>query len=599
MTSAKTPPGTPVKIGPWALAAPVRSRLLFACIAAALGTVLSVVPLLFVAWMVGTAGSAAAPLPIVAIAAAVTLLLQPVLAGAATAFAHYAAFDLLFQLRRTLMRRLAALPLSYFTRQQDARVQRVLGDEVEAVELFVSHHLPDVVSALSTLLVLAGALFWVDWRLALAALAVLPIAALAQAAMMRGHGRKMGQYFGRIGRVNATATELVAGLETLKTLRGAALIHEDAQRQIRELHAFAEEWRAQWMPGWVLYTVVIGAAPVLVLPLGLWLHQHGTIAPTALVFCQLAATGLGVPLLKLVVYSELLMRSQQAAGKIGDILDASPERPVTDAAPLVPGPVALEGISLQIGERLLLRDVDLTIPRSGIVAIVGPSGAGKTSLARLLGQSLEPTGGRITVGGRDVSEAGPGALGRMVGLVSQDVFLFDDTIHENIRVGRPEASAAEVEAAARAAHCHDFVTALPRGYETRVGEGGSRMSGGQRQRLGLARALLADLPILVLDETTSFADPVHEALLQDAIGRLANDKAVVVISHRVDSVTGCDQIAFLEEGRLIATGTHDDLLRTAPRYAELWRIQQWNLSWGLDAAEGGEPSSELYARAAR
>ncbi|TDR95025.1 ABC transporter ATP-binding protein [Enterovirga rhinocerotis] len=578
------------RVGPWALAKPVRFRLLFACLVAALSTILAVVPLLLVGWAVSSVGIDSAPLRFAALAAGFAVLLQPILAGVATACAHYAAFDLLFVLRRDLMHRLAALPLSYFTQRQDARVQRVLGDEVEAVELFISHHLPDVVAALATILVLSGMMAWADWRLALAALAVLPIGAAAQAAMMRGHGEKMGLYFGRIGRVNATAAELVLGLETLKTLQGGRLMMDGALQQVRDLHAFAEEWRAQWMPGWVLYTVIIGAAPAFVLPVGLWLQQHGSVTPAALVFCLLAATGLGVPLLKLVLYAELLMRTRQAAGKIAEIVDAAPERPVSDPAPLAPGPVVFDGVSLEMGGRAILQDISLAVLEGGITAIVGPSGAGKTSLARLFNQSLEPTRGRITVGGRDVSEVAPGALGRLVGVVSQDVFLFNDTILENIRTARPAASVAEVDAAARAAHCHDFIAALPKGYETRVGEGGSRLSGGQRQRVALARALLADLPILLLDEATSFADPVHEALLQDAVGRLADRKTIVVISHRLDSVVGCDRIVLMENGRIVAAGTHDALLGAAPRYAELWRIQQRNLSWGLGAAKDDTPS---------
>lgn len=567
------------------LVRPVWGRLAVACLLAVLGTLSAVAPLLLLAGMIAAAVVGQAQhIPALALAAGLALLVQGPAMGASTGIAHYAAFDLLFALRRRLMRHLAALPLGYFTGRQTTSIKRVLNEEVEAVELFASHQLPDVVSTLATVLALAGLLFWVDWRMALAVLAVIPLASLAQMLMMRGHAGKIGAYFGRIGKVNAAAVELVQGLETLRTCRGAALIHEGMQRQIQDLYTFSEAWRRQWMPPWVFYSVVIGAAPLFALPLGLWLHAAGMLDIPALVFCLLAATGFGQPLLKLALYTEILLRVQQAEKKISALLNAP--LPTVPGAPveLTPGDIAFDGVGLEQDGRTLLDGISLRIPAGSITAIVGPSGAGKTSLIRLLDRSFEPTRGRISIGGQDIGAADASAVSRLVGVMTQSIFLFDDTIRENIRLARAGATDAEVEAAARAAHCDGFVRTLPEGYETRVGEGGVRLSGGQRQRLALARTLLARLPVLVLDEATSFVDPLHEALLQDAVGRLVGERTVVIVSHRLDSVAHCDLVVLMEGGRILGAGTHAELLEGVPRYRELWRLQQENLAWDVGPA---------------
>ncbi|MBR0649829.1 ABC transporter ATP-binding protein [Roseomonas terrae] len=574
------------------LVAPVRWRLAIACLLAIVGTICAVAPLLLLAAMIAAAAAGQGDhVPALAIAAFVALLLQGPALGASTGIAHHAAFDLLFDLRRRLMRHLATLPLGYFTTRQTTTIKRVLNEEVEAVELFASHQLPDVVSSVATILALAGVMFWADWRMALAVLAVIPLASLAQMLMMRGHGTKIGSYFGRISKVNAAAVEMVQGLETLRTARGAALIRDGMQRQIRELYEFSEAWRREWMPPWIFYSVIIGAAPLFALPLGLWLHAAGLIDIPTFIFCLLAATGFGQPLLKLALYTEILLRVQQAERKITALLDAPATTAPAGPAALQAGDIVFEGVALDQGGCRLLDGIDLTIPAGAITAIVGPSGAGKTSLVRLLDRSLDPSAGRITIGGEDIAGAGPEAVSRLVGVMTQTIFLFDDTVRENIRLARAGATDAEVEQAARAAHCDAFVRDLPQGYDTRVGEGGTRLSGGQRQRIALARTLLAGLPILVLDEATSFIDPLHEASLQDAVGRLVGPRTVVIVSHRLDSVTQCDRIVLVEGGRVLGAGTHEELLATLPRYAALWRIQQANLAWEVTPAMpvGAEP----------
>ncbi len=567
------------------MARPVAWRLAIACLLAVAGTTAGIGALVLIAAIIaGAAAGQSAEFGGLALGAAIALLVQGPLMGLSTGIAHNASFDLLIGLRRRLLRHLARMPLGELTARRIGSLRRVLNEEVEAIELFTSHQLPDVVGSASGVLMLAAALLWADWRLGLAALAVLPLATAAQAIMMRGHGEKIATYFGRIGRVNGTAVELVQGLSTLRTLPGAGRITEQMRGEIRDLLAFSEAWRREWMPAWVLYTVVIGASPLFVLPLGLWLHAAGGVGTGTLVFCLLAATGFGMPLLRLAVYTEILLRVQKAETKIRALLEAPlAPCPAEPAPPPQGGDIVFEGVGLTLGGHRILDAVDLCIPQGGITAIVGPSGAGKTSLGRLIGRALDPTEGRISIGGTDLAACDPAAVACLVAVVDQDVFLFNDTVRENIRLGRAGATDEEIEAAARAAHCTGFIAGLPQGFDTPLGEGGARLSGGQRQRIALARAILARSPILLLDEATSSNDALHEILLQDAIGRLAGECSIIVISHRLDSVAGCDRIALMEAGQVVACGTHDALLATAPRYAALWRLQQENLAWGIPA----------------
>lgn len=578
------------------LVGPERRRLTIACATAVLGTILGVVPFLLAALMVTAAAEGdVAMLWWLAGGAAVALLAQGPLMGLSTGIAHMGAFDLLFAIRQQLMSKLARLPLGYFTQAQTGALKRVLNEEVEALELFISHQLPDVVASIVTLVALLGVLMWVDWRLALAMACVLPLAYLAQILMMRGHSPNIQEYFGRIGKINAAAIEFVQGMDTLKTFRGGALVHDELRRQVQELYIFSETWRRGWMKPWVFYTVVTGAAPLFVLPLGLWLHQSGRIEPAALIFALFAATGFGVPLVKLTFYSEILLRVLQALKKIRGVLGTAELKTSAPAAAPIEGcEIVCDGITFRQGARTILDNVSLSLPAGGISAIVGPSGAGKTTLVRLLIRSGDLDAGRITIGDVDIGTLPPDHLARTIGLVAQDTFLFNDTIRENLRLAAPNATDDDVTRAAREAHCEAFIEALPQGYDTRVGEGGARLSGGQRQRLALARAFLAGTPILVLDEPTAFADPYHEALMQDAIGRVVGRKTVVIVTHRIDAVAACDHLVFLENGRVTASGTPAQLHGSCARYRALSDIQAVNLAWRLDTgAIRAEPPSAV------
>lgn len=573
-----------------------RWRFGLACLLTIIGTALAVAPFLLTASLLGAGATAPQAGPL-ALALVGCLLAQPVLSGLATGLAHHAAFDVLHAIRRDLTDKMTRLPLGFFTRRQAGRLKRVLHEDVEVLELFLSHQLPDVLACvvvpLATLLAMAA----VEWRLALATLGIVPLIMGAQTLMMRGHGARIGAYFGRIGAINAIAVEYVRGLETVQTMGRASPVLSELLRRIEDFRRFAEEWYALWGLPWSLYAIVSGAAPLFVLPLALWLMGQGITDAPAAIFCLFAVTGIGGPLVKMTIYGEITLRVLQAEGRIS-ALKATPELPGPDSDAPIPEPrdsgLRFEAVGLDIDGRPVIEDATFTIPANCLTAIVGPSGAGKSTLLRLAMRHADPDRGRVLLGGTDLRALPPDRLGQSLGLVSQEVFLFNDTLAANLRLGRPEATDADLATALEQAACTPFVEALPQGLDTPLGEGGGRLSGGQRQRLALARALIAGQSVLFLDEVSAFVDPWHEAVLQGAINRLVGPRTVVVVSHRLDSTAGADHIVFVADGRVLAQGPHDRLLAESPDYARLWDIQQRNLAWGLrTGGPTGRPTGRL------
>ncbi|MEU0965075.1 ABC transporter ATP-binding protein [Streptomyces sp. NPDC005917] len=559
---------------------PVRGPLALAVGLQAVAALAGVVPFIAVSRIANrlTAGSRAGGddlWPLVTLACAAGLLAL-VCGTAAGAVGHLADNDLQLTLRRRLARHIGRLPLGWITTKGSGEVKQAVQDDVRALHTLVAHTLLDVVAVLTAPVLALVYLFTVDWRLALISVLPLALGVFLFSRAMSGAAAQMAEFGAALGRISSAAVEFAGGIAVLKTFGRGRKAHE---RFLNATEGFAD-----FFSRWVRATVVTSTAAVLVVSpavvllllsvVGAVFVTNGWITGAEFVPFLLLGPAVAAPMGVVGPRIQQIRAGQAAAVRISALLDTTvlPE----STTPAVPEghDVSLRGVSFSYDGRTdALSGIDLDLAPGTVTALVGPSGSGKSTLASLLLRFHDVTTGTVTVGGVDIRDVPAAELYRRVGFVLQDVRLLRASVADNIRLGRPEATDEEVERCARAARIHDRVMALPDGYATEVGTGVT-LSGGEAQRLSIARALLADAPVLVLDEATAYADPNSEALIQDALSALASNRTLLVIAHRLATIRTADRIVALDGGRITEQGRHDDLLAADGLYARLWEAQQ-------------------------
>lgn len=507
----------------------------------------------------------AAGLALVAVVVGYTLM------GLAVGLSHVVAFNVLCRLRLALARHLARLPIGWFADRKSGDAKKLIIDEPESMELIFAHGIPEGVSAMATWLAVSIWLFVVDWRMALATVSVTPIAfVLISAGMARG-ARRASDYQLAGARMNASVVEFLAGMAVVKIFNRTGESFAETARAVRAYAKVETDWARDYLPlGGTFYALVLTNI-VVIMPVGAFLMAAGSLDLATFVLFIILGANYSQPLMKLFNQFHTLAHISMGSTRIAEALASAPQADSGCEVALATHDVSFEDVSFGYGEEDVLRRVSFTAPTGAVTALVGPSGAGKSTVASLVARFWDPRSGRVTLGGVDLREIGLTQLMDKVAFVFQDTFLFSDTVAANIRFGNPQASDAEVEAAARAARAHDFIMTFPGGYATRLGDRGQLLSGGERQRIAIARAILKNAPVIVLDEATAFADPDNEAAIQEAIGELTAGRTLLVVAHRLHTIMSADQILVVDGGRIVETGRHDELVAKGGLYARLWR----------------------------
>ena len=549
------------------------------------GIIMNVLPFLFLYQLLRPllTGEAVGPEYILArvLAIAVCGVLYAFLYVKGLSLSHNAAYHTLQNLRISLQGKLEGQPLGVIQEKGTGSLKKMFIDDVDSIELLLAHALPEGLANLAVPLFVFIAMFFVDWKLALLSLCSLPLGFVAMGAMYQAGISKMDAYYGAARKMNNTIVEYINGMEVVKVFNRDGDSYRRFEEDVRSYRDFTLDWYKVCWPWMALYNSILPCTALFTLPVGAWLVLKGfsTLPDLALVLCM--SFGVGAPLLRSLSFMSTMPQLKYKIDALENLMDA-PALQQTDASfSGADYSISFEDVRFAYQEKEVLHGISFQAAPGSLTALVGESGSGKSTLAKLLVHYYDVTGGAIRIGGQRLTDMSVESLNQQISYVSQEQFLFNMSLLENIRLGKPGASDEEVMAAARKAQCGEFLSRLPEGIHTMAGDGGKQLSGGERQRISLARAILKDAPIIVLDEATAFMDPENEENMNEAIGEVIQGKTVIVIAHRLYSITGADQICVLEQGRLADMGTHEELLNRCEAYQKLWHAAESSARWAV------------------
>ena len=510
----------------------------------------------------------------------------------ATWKAHRVAYSCLTDIRLRIVRHLKKLPLGFFQIRRPGDLANVMRNDVEQVEVYLAHGLPE--SASATLFPAAAFVLMlaVDWRLALCMMAGLPLMWLVKKAAAPAWAKGFEVVAQYASRMQDSLMEYVANIAVVKAFGKEERKTDETIGAARDYVSWATSSMNGVSVPMALIALFMESGTVLVLIAGTWLLSSGGISVERLILAMVLSAAFTSSVTKTATLQHYRFMFDQAMTGIESVLSVEAAGPIESSEEPRMGDIELDGVSFSYPQskeggnerKQALDSIDLVFHKGSTSALVGSSGCGKSTLASLLMGFWQPGSGRITVGGQDLSHLSERQVSSLFSIVQQDVFLFNQSIEENILIGRPGATHEKVVEAARRARIHDFISKLPQGYATVAGEGGIQLSGGERQRISIARVMLKDAPVIILDEATAAVDAENEALIQEAIDDLSRDKTVVTIAHHLNAIREADQIVVMREGRVAGSGTHEDLMRACPLYQEMVAKQKQVDNWDIKEA---------------
>lgn len=488
-----------------------------------------------------------------------------------TATSHKATFAVLGEIRKRCTEKLTRMPLGAVLEQSSGALKNTLIERIDSIEPTLAHIVPEFTANLLVPIIILAYIFIIDWRMGLASLATIPLGLFCYAVMMTGSAQFYKRTISATKALNDTAVEYIGGIQVIKVFGKTKSSYDRFVHDAYEAaHSYIDWMRSSILP-FTFATVIMPATMISVLPIGGLLVKESTLSSQDFVTIIILSVGIISPLITLMSYSDDFRTMGTIFGEVQSIMYAPEmERPVYGEVPKK-NSLKLHDVHFSYQDKEVLHGISLEIPEGSFIALVGPSGSGKSTIARLIASLWDVENGKISLGDIDIREIPQEAYSDKVAFVSQDNYLFNMTVRENIRIGRADATDAEVEEAARQSGCHEFIMELENGYDTLVGSSGGHLSGGERQRISIARAMLKAAPIVILDEATAYTDPENEAIIQKSISNLTKGKTRIVIAHRLSTITSADCIYVIKAGVVDDRGTHDELLSHHGLYEAMWK----------------------------
>lgn len=566
------------------------SKMRISILLAVLGEMFGIVPFLMVALLADELYRGTATIQRVLFfsgIAAICQLIKMLLTWRSSLMSHKISFTILKNIREAITDRMAKVPMGVMLETPTGTFKNLIVDNVAKLEDSMAHFMPELPSNIAAPLCSILLIFILDWRMGLASLITIPLGILFFAAMMRGYGPRMENYMRSANDMNSSLVEYVSGIQVIKAFNRSASSYGKYSKSVNYFHDSTMEW---WSQCWFWNAAARAVLPSTLLgtlPVGAWLYMEGTLSLPVFLISLVVPLGFVAPLMKV---SEAMEQVSMIKGNLEQVTAflKTPElvRP-SEPVSLGERTYQFEDIHFGYKETEVLHGISFQTRPGTMTAIVGPSGSGKSTIAKLMAGFWDVTSGSVRFGGQDIRQIPFEQLMGEISYVAQDNFLFDKSIRENIRMGNPAATDEEVEDAAKAANCHDFIMQLEQGYDTLAGDAGDRLSGGERQRITIARAMLKPSSVVILDEATAYADPENEALIQQAISKLVAGKILIVVAHRLNTIRNADQILVVANGNIAGRGTQEELLRECPIYQKMWQdyagtIEEADLKGGVE-----------------
>ena len=490
----------------------------------------------------------------------------------ALSMSHNGTFSVLKHIREQILKKLPNMPLGTVMDISSGKMKQIIVDQVESMERPLAHLLPEMTSSLMGPVFILIYLLILDWRMALLSLVSIPAGMIFMGTVMKDYGEKYEGAVKTSQRMNAAIVEYIGGIEVIKAFNQGRNSYGRYADSILANASYYYNWMKSCQLPMSIAKAVLPTTLITILPAGWAWYVTGSLSAETFLTVIILSLGVAGPLIAVMNFIDDLAKAGTIVDSVDSILKGEEQIHKDQPIPWPDSDICADHVSFGYHEgEEVLHDVSLRIAAGQLTAFVGPSGSGKSTIAKLIGGFWDVKKGKISIGGVSLQDIPLSEIYDHIAFVSQDNYLFDETIRDNIRMGKMSASDQEVEEAAKAAGCDEFIRSLEQGYDTKVGEGGAHLSGGERQRISIARAMLKDAPVVILDEATAYIDPENEAVIQNAVARLVEGKTVIVIAHRLSTITDADRIYVIRHGRVDACGTHEQLLKESSLYESMWK----------------------------